>query len=289
MSPPPEQPALVPPHLIERCLALLHARPAGVVSDIDGTLSDIAATPETATVSDDIRRSLARLARRLDLVGIVTGRAAPIAATMIGLPELTYIGNHGMEQLRGEEIWQNPAAATATSAIAGAVAEIEAAFAAPYSDWLLVENKGVSASVHYRLAPDPIAAQAMLLPAISAAAERHGLVVTEGRLIFEFRPNVAINKGTALADLVARHKLRRLLFLGDDLTDVDAFLALQTLRDAGTIDGLAVGVLGPESHPRVRETMDIGIPGVPAAAALLEALSEQLDGPPPEPDGSGPT
>lgn len=289
MSPPPEQPALVPPHLIERCLDLLRVRPAGLVSDIDGTLSDIAATPETATVTDEIRGNLARLARRLDLVGIITGRSAPIAGTMIGLPELTYIGNHGMEQLRGGATWQNPDAAAATAAIAGAVEEIEAAFAAHYSDWLLVENKGVSASMHYRLVPDPVAAQAMLLPAISAAAARHGLVVTEGRLIFELRPDVAINKGTALADLVSQRKLRRLLFLGDDLTDVDAFLALQALRDEGTIDGLAIGVLGPESHPRVRETMDVGIPGVPAAAALLETLSERLDGSPPEADGTGTT
>jgi hypothetical protein len=71
--------------------------------------------------------------------------------------------------------------------------------------------------------------------------------------------------------------LRGLLFLGDDLTDVDGFIALQRLRAAGAIAGLAVGVLGVESHPLVRETMDIGIPGVPAAAALLHALSEHLD------------
>jgi trehalose 6-phosphate phosphatase len=76
--------------------------------------------------------------------------------------------------------------------------------------------------------------------------------------------------------LVGQHQLRGLIFLGDDLTDVDAFLALQQLRAAGEIEGVAIGVLGAESHPRVRETMDIGIPGVPAAAALLAALSQQL-------------
>lgn len=280
---------LVPPSLVERCLMLLRTRPAGLVSDIDGTLSDIAATPEMATVADEIRQSLARLTRRLDLVGIVTGRAAPVAAAMIGLPELIYIGNHGMEQQIGSELSQNPEAAAATSAIAAAVAEIEGAFAAQHSDWLLVENKGVSASVHYRLAPDPVAAQAMLLPAVTTAAAQHGLVVTEGRLIFEFRPNVTINKGSALADLATRHQLRGLIFLGDDLTDVDAFLALQALRAAGAIDGLAIGVLGPESHPRVRETMDIGIAGVPAAAALLATLVDQLDEPAVEHDADGKT
>lgn len=271
-----DQQALAPAHLVGRCLDILHAAPAGLICDVDGTISHIAATPEAATVSDEIRASLSRLARRLAVVGIVSGRSAPVAATMVNLPELVYIGNHGMERLHQSEIWQNPDAAAAITAVAAAVDEVAAAFPTPAADWLLLENKGVSATMHYRLAPDPTAAQVMLLPVITAAAARHGLIVTEGRLIFELRPNVAINKGTALTDLVDRHQLRGLLFLGDDLTDVDGFVALQQLRAAGAIAGLAIGVLGVESHPLVRETMDIGIPGVPAAAALLRALSEQI-------------
>ncbi len=271
-----EQP-LAPPHLVDRCLEILRTKPAGLISDIDGTLSPIAATPEAATVSDEIRADLLRLTHHLDIVGIVSGRSAPVAATMINLPELVYVGNHGMESLHRDEIWQNPDAAAAITEIAAAMAEVEAAIDPVETAWLLLENKGVSASIHYRLAPDPVAAQAMLLPIITAAAQRHGLIVTEGRLIFEFRPNVAINKGTAIKDLVSQHQLQGLLFLGDDLTDVDAFLALQDLRDSGAIEGLAVGVLGAESHPRVRDTMDIGIPGVPAAAALIHALAEALD------------
>lgn len=276
-----EQP-LAPPHLIDRCLDILRASPAGLISDIDGTLSPIAATPGAATVSEEIRADLARLARHLAVTGIVSGRSAPVAREMIALPELVYVGNHGMERLHRDEIWQNPDAAAAIAAIAAAMAEVAAAVAPDETAWLLLENKGVSASIHYRLAPDPVAAQAMLLPVISAAADRHGLIVTEGRLIFEFRPNVAINKGTAIRDLVAQHHLRGLLFLGDDLTDVDAFLALQELRDSDAIAGLAIGVLGAESHPRVRETMDAGVPGVPAAAALIRALANALD-PAPDP------
>lgn len=271
---------LVPEHLVERCLAILARRPAGLVSDIDGTLSEIAPVPAAATVAGTIRQDLARLARQLDLVGIVSGRAAPVAAGLIGLTDLVYVGNHGMERLHREQLWHNPEAAAAMSAITAALAEVEAAFTGPDYAWLLIENKGVSASVHYRLAPDATAAEAQLRPVITAAATRHGLIVTAGRLIFEFRPNLAINKGTALADLVAQHNLRGLLFLGDDLTDVDGFVALRQLREDGLIDGLAIGVLGTESHPRVRETMDIGIPGVPAAAALLDTLSRRLDPPP---------
>ena len=270
----PPAPDLVPAPLIAECRAILAQTPAALVTDIDGTISQIAPTPETAFVADDIRDSLTRLTTQLAVVCVVSGRSAPTAATMLNLPTLIYIGNHGMERLHLEEIWQNPDAAAATSAIAAALDSVAAHFPAAEHPWLVLENKGISATVHYRLAPDPLLAQALLLPVITAAANAHGLVVTEGRLIFEFRPNVPINKGSALADLVDRYGLRGLIFLGDDLTDVDGFLALQTLREQGTIAGLAIGVLGAESHPRVRETMDVGIPGVPAAAALLHALSQ---------------
>jgi len=80
MSSPAEPPALVPPRLIERCQAILRQRPAAVACDIDGTLSVIAATPGAAIITDDIRVSLARLASRLDVVAIVSGRSAPIAS-----------------------------------------------------------------------------------------------------------------------------------------------------------------------------------------------------------------
>jgi trehalose-6-phosphatase len=88
---------------------------------------------------------------------------------------------------------------------------------------------------------------------------------------------VVVNKGTAIVDLVAEHRLRGVVFLGDDLTDVDGFVALRALREAGEVDALSVGVLGAETPPRVRESVDVAVRSVPACAALLAAVADRLE------------
>jgi trehalose 6-phosphate phosphatase len=174
--------------------------------------------------------------------------------------------------------WAHPAAAASATAITAALEEV--ATAVPQdADWLIVENKGLSGTVHYRLAPDPEAARAALLPLAAAAAARYGLVITEGRLIVEVRPNIVVNKGTAIVDLIAAHRLRGVAFFGDDLTDVDGFVALRALREAGEVATLRVGVFGAETHPRVREETDVGVVGVPACARLLAAIADGLEAP----------
>jgi trehalose 6-phosphate phosphatase len=142
--------------------------------------------------------------------------------------------------------------------------------------WLLIENKGVTGTIHYRLAPDQIAAAALLEPLARAAADRHGLRLTAGRMIFEVRPDLAVNKGTAIRDLTQDIGLRGIVFFGDDVTDVDAFRALRELRESGEAATLRVGVLGPETSPAVLAEIDMSVVGVPACAATLIALAARL-------------
>jgi trehalose 6-phosphate phosphatase len=142
--------------------------------------------------------------------------------------------------------------------------------------WLLVENKGVTGTIHYRLAPDQVAAVELLEPLARAAADRHGLRLTSGRMIFELRPELAVNKGTAIRDLAQDLGLRGIVFFGDDVTDVDAFRALRELREAGEAATLRVGVLGPDTSPAVLAEIDMSLHGVPACAATLIALAARL-------------
>ena len=278
LPPSPLSPPPVDPGTLARCLETLRRAPAGLVTDIDGTISVIAATPDEARVEAAAAAALRRLAARLALVAVVSGRAAAAGRAMVGLDELLYVGNHGMERLYRGVTRTHQGAAAGAGGLAAALAEVEAgARASGADDGLLLENKVLSGTVHYRLASDPEAARAALLPLAAAAAERHGLVVTEGRLIVELRPRVRVNKGTALVDLVAEHRLRGVVFLGDDLTDVDGFVALRTLREAGEVAALRVGVLAAETPQRVREEIDAAVPGVAACAALLEAVADGLD------------
>src|SRR5438094_508383 len=82
-----------------------------------------------------------------------------------------------------------------------------------------------------RLAPDPVEVRAALLRISEPLAAAAGLRLTEGRLVLELRPPVRGNKGTALAALVEDYALAGVVFLGDDVTDLDAIEELRRLRD----------------------------------------------------------
>ncbi len=260
--------------VVAACMDVLRQTPAAVVTDIDGTVSAIAPTPAEAMVDPGAKAALALLAERLAAVAVVSGRAPQDGVAMVGLPELIYVGNHGLERIARGTPWTHPVAAAAQPAIAAALAEIEGA-ARSVGDvpWLLIENKGVTGTIHYRLAPDQIAAAALLEPLARAAADRHGLRLTHGRMIFEVRPALAVNKGTAIRELAQDLGLRGIVFFGDDVTDVDAFRALRELREAGAAATLRVGVLGPDTSPAVLAEIDISVSGVPACAATLIALA----------------
>ena len=270
---------------VARCVAVLRAGPAGLASDIDGTISAIAPTPGEAFVDAAARAALARLAARLAVVAVVSGRSAAVAAEMVGLPGLLYVGNHGMEQLRDGAARDHPGAAGAVDGVAAALAEIADGLAGtPLAGVAIIENKRLTGTVHYRLPESKVAARERLAPLVAAAAERHGLRVTEGRAILELRPDVVVNKGTALAGLVRGQGLRGFVFLGDDATDVDGFEALAALRAEG-VATLSVGVAGPETPRRVLDTADLTVPGVAGCAALLTAVADALDAAAGEADG----
>ena len=269
------------PGVVERVVEVLRRAPAGLLTDIDGTISRIAPSPDAATVEPAMVAMLARLAGRLAVVAALTGRSAADAARMVGVPGLLYVGNHGLERLgpgSGERAPAiDPAAAPFVPVVRETLAAAERAARAAGLRGLLFEDKGLTASIHYRLAPDPAGARATLLPIVQGLADAGGLRLTEGRLVLELRPPVHGNKGTALAALVDDYALAGATFLGDDVTDLDAIAELRRLRDAGRLAGLAVGVVASESPPALREAVDLAVPGVDGVAALLAAVAERLE------------
>src|SRR5438094_4036895 len=83
--------------LLAEVQEVLAAAPAALITDIDGTISPIVARPEDATVSDAIRCALEKLAGRLPLVAVVTGRDEATARRLVGASGITYIGNYGLD------------------------------------------------------------------------------------------------------------------------------------------------------------------------------------------------
>lgn len=250
---------------------LLTLERVGVFTDIDGTISPIAPTPDAAVVDPLCKDALQRLVSLTSRVAAVSGRAAANAWAMVGLEGIRYIGNHGLEWWADGVTMPAPTAVPYIAAVEQALAEL-ATHALPAG--VLIENKGVTASVHYRLTANPDEAAALLATILAPICQQHGLRLWPGRMIYELRPPLQLNKGTALADLLRTDDLQGAIFLGDDTTDVDGFLAMNYAHATG-LHTLAIGVLSAETPVIVRETCDVTVQGVAGAAALLTWFAEQ--------------
>jgi trehalose 6-phosphate phosphatase len=222
---------------------------AALFLDVDGVLAPIVPRPEDARVPAATREELRRLNRRYALVACVSGRAGEDAARIVGVPELVYVGNHGLELLPAAEAWRE--------GLRSLLADIE---------WPRLENKSLTAALHYRGMDDEAAAQEEL-QAIAERAREAGFVARFGRKVLEIVPPVAADKGTAIRQLLAEHALARALVAGDDTTDLDAFRALDGLEL-----GVRVAVASEEAPLAVREAADIVVRDPGEFVSLLRRL-----------------
>ncbi len=207
--------------------------------DFDGTLSDITARPEDAA----LRPGNAALLNDLNgvpgyAVGVVSGRALADVSHRVGLPGLTYAGNHGLE-IRGPNLtYLHPVAAAAVPILAQAAHRLSAALAViPGAQ---VEHKTLTVTVHYRRTPgkyhQPVVA--IFREAIAPLVERGLCRVTTAKSAIELRPAADWHKGRALNYIRCRLSPRAFpIYIGDDATDEDAFRSAQQAGGAGVFVG----------------------------------------------------
>jgi trehalose 6-phosphate phosphatase len=247
----------------------LAARPAGLLTDFDGTLSPIVERPQDARLADGMAEALAALARRVSVVGVITGRGALDARARIGLERVLVVGNHGAE-------WLEPGAtAPVVPASAGAARKaLEAILErVPSLPGAEVEDKGLSATVHLRRTANPADAGRVVLAAIGDPGT--DITVRRGRMSIELRPMGLGDKGQAVREVVARSALRGVLAMGDDVTDLDMFTAVTELRRRGEIVGAIIAVGGDDGEvpPEVAAAADAVVPAPEAVARLLAELA----------------
>jgi trehalose 6-phosphate phosphatase len=268
------------PALARRIAGLLASGRAGLVTDIDGTISPIVAVPAEARVLPEARQALAGLRAVLALVGVVSGRRVLDARKMVDLDGLVYVGNHGFEMLETSDTKTGLAVEIVTEALpwvprlAVVLDEVQCQITLP---GVLIENKGATASLHYRLAPNPVAARAEILELVQRAAEPAGFEIEEGRKVVNLLPPVMVSKGSALIHLARHNRLQRLVYIGDDLTDAHAFKSLAILAQSGEMQTLSVGVVGDETPLSVSQIADAWVTSEHAAAELLLAVLDLLE------------
>ena len=231
-------------------LADLTAEPsrAALFLDIDGVLAPIVDRPEAARVPDGTRVELRRLASRYALVACVTGRPSATARALVGVDELVYAGEHGLELEPEATAWAARIAAFAESA------------------GLDAELKAFSVSFHYRTAADPEAARLALVD-VARRAAAEGFRTRWGRMVLEVLPPIDATKGTAVRHLLAERGLTRALYAGDDTTDLDGFAALDGLEVA-----VRVAVASPEGPPELAAGADLVVASTGELLDLLRSL-----------------
>jgi trehalose 6-phosphate phosphatase len=231
-------------------ISRLAAEPAkaALFLDVDGVLAPIVPRPEDARVPDETREELRRLHARYALVACISGRAGADAARVVGVPELVYVGNHGLELDRAAAQWREKLRAL-----------LEAV------EWPQLEDKELTASFHYRgLDEGTVLPQ---LEEIANQARAAGFNARFGRKLLEVVPPVPANKGTAVGALLDRYGLERALASGDDVTDLDSFEALEGLEVA-----VRVAVASEEGPDELRKAADIVVADPREFLALLRRL-----------------
>jgi trehalose 6-phosphate phosphatase len=236
--------------------------------DVDGTLAPIVERAQDATVPKETSLLLARLSRRYATVACISGRAATDVRRLVGVGGIEYSGLHGAELLepntnRAEIL---PEFARFMPEVHGFVAKRDSAELRALR--VRIEDKGPIMTFHWRGAPDEEAAHARVLR-LAEEAEAEGLWTHWGRKVLEIRPPVPIGKGRAVRSLLARRPVRAALYAGDDVTDLDAFEALEEVESP-----VKVGVRSDEGPREIVEQADIVVDGIDGMRELLAELDQ---------------
>jgi trehalose 6-phosphate phosphatase len=229
---------------------------AALFLDFDGTLVELADTPDTIEVPAGLAPMLERLRRRLEgRLAIVSGRSLADLERHLPLHGIAFSGSHGLE-LRLADGTSLPV--SVPIGLDDVRARVEAFAAA--TPGLLVEEKPAGIALHYRKAPGAAEAAADLFERVAAET---GLELLRGKMVVELRAPGA-HKGAALNRLMREPPFAgaRPLFVGDDLTDEDAFEAAAALGGAGILVG--------QPRPTAAQWR---LDGVEAVAAWLEAAA----------------
>jgi trehalose 6-phosphate phosphatase len=246
------------------------ARRAGEVAiclDFDGTIAPIVEDPEAARPLPGVVELLEPLAARYAAVALVSGRPADYLARHAPARGVRYLGLYGLEEIVDGRVQVDPRLEAARPAVDAAHQELRDHPAVRDSGaWL--EDKRYAVGVHTRRVADPDGWAGPIDQAARQIAERHGLEVVPGKLVWELRPAVASDKGHAVGKVVAESGAGSVVVAGDDRGDLPAFAAAAALGQGS----LRVAVRSSEAPPELLAAADLVVEGPEGLRGFLELL-----------------
>lgn len=202
--------------------------------DYDGTLTPIARTPQQAVISEKVKELLKKISEKPGLaLAIISGRQLKDIKNIVGLKDIIYAGNHGLE-IQGPKIKLESKVAPGSRLI---IRNIYENMVSSFSriKGVLIEDKGLSVSVHYRLMD--VKDMPEFLSIFSEITESfttdNKIKINEGKKVYEIKPMVAWDKGKTVLWLLARQQFLAgkdkvfPVYFGDDLADEDVFKVLK--------------------------------------------------------------
>jgi trehalose 6-phosphate phosphatase len=215
----------------------LAGKAPAVFLDYDGTLTPIVDRPEDAVISQDMRNTVRRLAKRCP-VCVVSGRDRRIVQELMGLNDLTVAGSHGFDIWSSGGTIEREEGAEFKALLDGVRTRLHEEL--DLIEGALVEPKRTSVAAHYRLVSDEERPRVREVVDTILAQHPDDLRITPGKMVYEIQPKIEWDKGRAILYLLETLDLDRdvvvPLYLGDDVTDEDAF---EVLADRGI--GIFVG------------------------------------------------
>jgi trehalose 6-phosphate phosphatase len=216
--------------------------------DVDGTILDTADTPGSVAVSKSLRASLEELHTNCGgALALVSGRLIRDLDGLFAPLRLPAIGGHGAEmRLRGDDATQ----ARHAAALGAPLRKLVAAVAAS-DPRIILEDKGSSLAVHYRLAPHMERILKAEIAAIIARVGVQSLEVMNGKAVIEIKPTI-FSKGEAVREMMTNPPFahRKPIFVGDDTTDESVFKVLPMLGGGGySVERLIPGAKGTFDSP----------------------------------------
>ena len=245
---------------------------SAILLDVDGVLAPIVQQPDDAHMPETTRRPLIEVARRYAVVACVSGRRASDARRIVSLGSIAYLGNHGSEILRPGAV-----APEADRELQAWTRRVQGFMREAYGDELRrlrvrLEDKEAIAALHWRGVPDEEGAQAAI-EQVARRAEDAGYKTHWGRKVLEIRPPVRIDKGAGIVSLLRDTDLAAAMYVGDDVTDLDAFHGLDELVEKGRLGrAVKVGVRSDEGPAQLSEEADWMVDGTDGVRELLRAL-----------------
>lgn len=257
-----------------------HPESALLAFDFDGTLSPIVPDPARAYVHPDAVAVLGRLGPHVGAIAIVTGRPVEMVLRLSGLAgapgleRLQVLGQYGVERWRAEtgqiEAPPPPAGiAVARDQLPGILDELGLGAAH-------LEDKGRAIGVHVRRLPDPESAFEQLRGPLQEFADANDLHLEPGRMVLELR-GAGVDKGEALRGLVEEVGARVVAYGGDDLGDLPAYDAVESMRSDPT--GPAGLLICPASaeQPVMAARADLVVDGPAGLVAVLTELGDAIE------------